>query len=65
MGWMAGVWFLAEERDFSLLHSMCTGSVPRGKAAGVEADHPPPSSAEVKNGGAVPPHPHTASWYSA
>jgi hypothetical protein len=26
-----------------------------GKAAGREADHSPPSSAEVKNGGAVPP----------
>jgi hypothetical protein len=27
-----------------------------------EADHSPPSSAEVKNGGAVPSLPHTPSW---
>jgi hypothetical protein len=25
----------------------------------------PPSSAEVKNGGAIPPLPHTSSWHSA
>jgi hypothetical protein len=31
------------------------GSLPRGR---------PPSSAEVKNGGAIPPLPHTFSWYS-
>jgi hypothetical protein len=30
-----------------------------------EADHAPPSSAEVKNGGAIPPLPHTSSWHSA
>jgi hypothetical protein len=27
-----------------------------------EVDHSPPSSATVKNGGAVPPLPHTSSW---
>jgi hypothetical protein len=32
---------------------------------GREADHPPPSSAEVKNGGAIPPVPHMSSWHSA
>jgi hypothetical protein len=30
-----------------------------------EADHSPPSSAEVKHGGAIPPLPHTPSWRSA
>jgi hypothetical protein len=28
-----------------------------------EADHSPPSSAEVKNGGAIPPLPHLPSWH--
>jgi hypothetical protein len=27
-----------------------------------EADHSPPASAEVKNGGAIPSLPHTYSW---
>jgi hypothetical protein len=27
-----------------------------------EADHQPPSSAEVKNDGCVPPRPHIFSW---
>jgi hypothetical protein len=27
-----------------------------------EAGHSPPSSAEVKNGGAIPPFPHLPSW---
>jgi hypothetical protein len=30
-----------------------------------EAAHSPPSSAEVKNGGAIPPLPHIPSWHSA
>jgi hypothetical protein len=30
-----------------------------------EADHPPPSSAEVKNGGAIHPLTHTSSWHGA
>jgi hypothetical protein len=30
-----------------------------------EADHSPPSSAEVKKGGSIPPLPHTSSWRSA
>jgi hypothetical protein len=30
-----------------------------------EADHSPPSSAEVKNGGAIPPLPHKSSWRGA
>jgi hypothetical protein len=34
---------------------------PGVKQSGREADHSPPSSAEVKNGGAIPPLPHTSS----
>jgi hypothetical protein len=30
-----------------------------------EADHSPPSSAQVKNDGATPPLPHTFSWRGA
>jgi hypothetical protein len=29
----------------------------------LEADRSKPSSAEVKNGGAIPPRPHMSSWY--
>jgi hypothetical protein len=32
---------------------------------GCEADHSPPSSAKVKNGGAIPPLPHKSSHHSA
>jgi hypothetical protein len=32
------------------------------KWPGCEADHSPPSSAEVQNVGAIPPLPHTSSW---
>jgi hypothetical protein len=38
---------------------------PGGKWPGHEADHSPPSFAEVKNGGAIPPLPHMSSWQSA
>jgi hypothetical protein len=34
------------------------GSFPGSKAAGREDDHSSLSSAEVKNGGAIPPLPH-------
>jgi hypothetical protein len=66
-GW-PGVRFPAGARDFSLLHSVQTGSgvhaiSPRLERLGREADHSPPSSAEVKNGGAIPPLPHMSSWY--
>jgi hypothetical protein len=44
--------------------------VPRALSPGVkqqerEADHSPPSSAEVKKGGAIPVFPHMSSWHSA
>jgi hypothetical protein len=35
------------------------------KQPGREADRSASSSAEVKNGGAIPPHPHTSSWHGA
>jgi hypothetical protein len=35
---------------------------PGVKWPGREADHSPPSSVEVKSGGAMPPLPHTSSW---
>jgi hypothetical protein len=42
--------------------------VPEALSPGVrwqllEADHSPPSGAEVKNGGAINPLPHTSSWH--
>jgi hypothetical protein len=40
--------------------------VPGVKRQGREADgHSPSFSAEVKNGGAIPPLPHTSSWHGA
>jgi hypothetical protein len=30
-----------------------------------EADHSPSSSVEIKNGGSIPPFPHTSSWHRA
>jgi hypothetical protein len=38
---------------------------PRLKRTGSEADHSPPSSTEVKNGGAIPPLPHMSPWHNA
>jgi hypothetical protein len=71
--WKIGVRFLARARDFSPLYSVQTGSgptqpplqwvpgavFPGGKWPGLEADLSPSwPSAEVKNGGAIPPLPH-------
>jgi hypothetical protein len=78
-GGTALVRFLPGARDFSALHKVLTGCGARtasypmgtgtailgGKAQGREADHSPPSSAEVKNCGAIPPLPHVSSWHSA
>jgi hypothetical protein len=64
----AGVRFPAEAGDYSLLHSIQTGSgahsgsyrmgregsFPGVKRPGREVDHSSPSSVKVKNGGAVP-----------
>jgi hypothetical protein len=50
----------------SFLRNGCWWRFPPGvKQLGCEADHSPPSSAEVKNGGAIPPTPHMSSLYSA
>jgi hypothetical protein len=35
------------------------------KRLGRDADHSPPSSVEVKNGGAIPPLPDISSWHRA
>jgi hypothetical protein len=70
--------FDSQQVKNSLLHSvqidpgahpasypMGTGaSFPGGKATGREADHSPPSSAEVKKGGAITPLLHTSSRHS-
>jgi hypothetical protein len=39
--------------------------VPSVKCPEPEADRSTPSSAEIKNGWAIPPFPHTSSWLSA
>jgi hypothetical protein len=66
--WTAAVRFPAEARDFSLPHCVQTGPgthtasytmglwvlSPEVKRPGREADYTLPSSAEVKNGGAIP-----------
>jgi hypothetical protein len=50
----------------SLLSDGYRGLFPPGiKRPGREADHSPPSSAEVKKGKAIPPLPHTVSWHNA
>jgi hypothetical protein len=41
------------------------GSSPEVKLPGREADHSPPASDEVKNGGAILPLPNTSSWHGA
>jgi hypothetical protein len=65
--WTARFRFLAEARDFSLLYSVQTAtgfnpvsykvgtgrSFPAIKRHGSEADHSPPSSAEISNGGTI------------
>jgi hypothetical protein len=74
MGWMTRVHFLAQVRDFSLLHIVQTfrgpysllssgycDSFPRVKRPGHEADHSPSSNAEINNGGYTYPLPHMSS----
>jgi hypothetical protein len=76
-GCTAGVQFLALS-SFSLFHCieagsgvhsvsypMCTGAdFPKSKRQRREADYHSPSSAEVKNGGAIPPLLHLSSRLS-
>lgn len=68
-----------KENKFSVLHSvetgfaahpasyaMNTGAFPPGiKRLKVESDHSPPSSAEFKRDGVVPPITHTTPWHGA
>jgi hypothetical protein len=75
MGWTTRVRIPAGAINLSLLHSVQTdsgahpasypmgtrGSFPRVvKRPGLEADHSPLSSAEIKNSGAIPPLPHAS-----
>jgi hypothetical protein len=62
----------AGARDFSVLHTTqppirwaLWALSQEVKWQGCEADHSPPSSAEVKNDEAIPPFPHTSSWHGA
>jgi hypothetical protein len=48
-----------------LLSSQYQGLFHWGKSAGHETDRSPPSSAEVKNDGAIPPLPDMSSWHNA
>jgi hypothetical protein len=77
MGWMTWVQLPAGTTDFSLFHTVETGSVfhlasyPVGTAgfslgvmrSGREADFLPPCSAEVKNSGAMPLLQNNSLWY--
>jgi hypothetical protein len=67
-GWTGEVRSPAGAKHLCLLHSVQTGSrasysvgtwglYPGVELPGREADHSPASSAEVKNGGAIPPLP--------
>jgi hypothetical protein len=50
----------------NLLSNVYWGLFPLGVSQqGREADHSPPTSAEVKKYGSIPPLPHTSSWHSA
>jgi hypothetical protein len=64
-------------QDSSILHNFQTGSgthsasypMGMGGYSGVkqpepDGNHQPPSSAEVKNAGGIPPFPHISSWHS-
>jgi hypothetical protein len=48
-----------------LLHFTDVAISPGVKRQGREGDHSFPYTAEIKNGGAIPPLPHTSSWRSA
>jgi hypothetical protein len=76
--WVAWVQFLTVARYFSLLSvQTCSGAHPVSywmdtegcllgvKQLGHEVNHSHPSSAEIKNGRAVLPLPHTSSWHVA
>jgi hypothetical protein len=78
MGWTteeSGIDFLKEKKTLLSIaasrralgptqsHTKDTGRNLRGvKKLGREFNYSPPSSADVKNGGAIPPLSHTSSW---
>jgi hypothetical protein len=56
--------FTASRPVLSRTHLLSNGY--RGvKRQGLEADHSPPSSAEIKKDGAIPLLPYMSSWHSA
>jgi hypothetical protein len=62
---MAGVWFPSGHSiqtgsgAYLAFHPVGIGGSSSGvKHPGHEINHPHPSSAEIKNGGAIPPFPH-------
>jgi hypothetical protein len=75
---MAEIRFPARERDFLCYTAFRQALVPTQppiqwvpealspavKRLGREAEHLPPASDEVNNGGAIPPFPHASSWLS-
>jgi hypothetical protein len=75
MRWSEAVRFLSGAKDFTLLHFVQTGSKAHPasyslgtedfftgvKLPGHETEHSPPSSAVIKNGGAIPPLSYTHS----
>jgi hypothetical protein len=60
VGEVESVWRRAESPEFDSRQGQNLLS-PEVKRQGREADHSPLSRAEVKNGGAIPPLPHTSS----
>jgi hypothetical protein len=60
------IWGETDWGPLSLLSNGYKGALfPEVKRTGPEGDHSPPTSAEVKNGGAIHPLPRTSSWRSA
>jgi hypothetical protein len=56
-------YFSIPQRPPSFIQNGGTGgSLPGVKQTGRETDHSPAFSSDVKNGGAIPPLPHTSSW---
>jgi hypothetical protein len=73
MGWMTEEWRFNSQQGqeifrFSIMSRPALGPTQpvslRVKRLGHNADHSDPSSAEVKNGGTIPPLPHTSSWHN-
>jgi hypothetical protein len=68
---MTEVQFLARAKVFlfSVVFRLVLGAttryfIPKSKGLGCKTDHSPPSSAKVRNGGAMPSFPHMPLWDS-